>query len=203
MEKTGLKLTNIDDDGLVKMALEGSRQESEAAFFTLYARYHKAVSGHIGKYVKESEEIEDICMESFEKAFGKLSTFRTGGKMSTWLFRIARNTAFDHQCKSKVRGQKIEKTSIDNAADDSMDVADDRLSPEENVISTQDHENFLNCVDKLPLHYMTVAKMCFIDNLGYKEIAEKTEIPVNTVKTRISRAKNLIVQMMLDMEEEI
>ena len=50
---------------------------------------------------------------------------------------------------------------------------------------------------------MTVAKMCFIDNLGYKEIAEKTEIPVNTVKTRISRAKNLIVQMMLDMEEEI
>ena len=75
------------------------------------------------------------------------------------------------------------------------------MSPEENVISTQDHENFLYCIDKLPEHYMSIAKMCFIDNLGYKEISEKAGIPVNTVKTRISRAKNLIVQMMLDMEE--
>ena len=64
-----MKLTDIDDNGLVRLALEGSRSESEAAFFAIYARYHKAVSGHIAKYVKETEEIEDICMESFEKAF--------------------------------------------------------------------------------------------------------------------------------------
>jgi len=41
-----------------------------------------------------------------------------------------------------------------------------------------------------------------VDNLGYKEISEKAGLPINTVKTRISRAKGLIVQMMLDMEEE-
>ncbi|MDD6252474.1 MAG: RNA polymerase sigma factor [Bacteroidales bacterium] len=201
MGKTGSKLTNIDDNGLINMALEGNGPESEAAFFTLYARYHKAVSGHIAKYVKESEEIEDICMESFEKAFGKLSTFKQENKLSTWLFRIARNTAFDHQEKARMRGQKIEKTSIDISPEETINVIDDRMSPEENVISTQDHENFLYCIDKLPEHYMSIAKMCFIDNLGYKEISEKAGIPVNTVKTRISRAKNLIVQMMLDMEE--
>lgn len=197
-----MKLTNIDDDGLVKMALEGSRQESEAAFFTLYARYHKAVSGHIGKYVKESEEIEDICMESFEKAFGKLSTFNQENKLSTWLFRIARNTAFDHQGKSKSMGRKVEKTSIDNSQDEAIEVADDRLSPEDDIISNQDHENFLYCIDKLPEHYMTIARMCFVDNLGYKEIAEKADIPINTVKTRISRAKSLIIRMMLDIEKQ-
>lgn len=201
MEKTGLKLTNIDDNGLVNMALQGNTAESEAAFFTLYSRYHKAVSGHIAKYIKESEEIEDICMESFEKAFNKLDTFNQENKLSTWMFRIARNTAFDHQCKSKMHGQKIEKTSIDSAKEESINVMDDHLSPEEHVISSQDHENFLYCIDKLPELYMSIAKMCFIDNLGYKEIAEKAGIPVNTVKTRISRAKNLIVRMMIDMEE--
>ena len=63
MGKTGSKLTNIDDNGLINMALEGNGPESEAAFFTLYARYHKAVSGHIAQYLKESEEVEDICMD--------------------------------------------------------------------------------------------------------------------------------------------
>ena len=202
MGKTGLKLTDIDDNGLVRLALEGSRSESEAAFFAIYARYHKAVSGPIAKYVKETEEIEDICMESFEKAFGKLSTFNQENKLSTWLFRIARNTAFDHQGKSKSMGRKVEKTSIDNSQDEAIEVADDRLSPEDDIISNQDHENFLYCIDKLPEHYMTIARMCFVDNLGYKEIAEKADIPINTVKTRISRAKSLIIRMMLDIEKQ-
>jgi RNA polymerase sigma-70 factor, ECF subfamily len=197
-----LKLTNMDDSGLVRMALEGDAREAEAAFFTLYARYHKAVSGHIAKYIKDSEEIEDICMESFEKAFGKLSTFNNENKLSTWLFRIARNTAFDHQGKEKVLGKKIEKTSLDMSNEDSINVADDRLSPEDDIISTQDHENFMGCIDKLPSLYMDIARMCFVDNLGYREIAEKAGVPVNTVKTRISRAKSIIVRMMLDMEEQ-
>ncbi len=197
-----MKLTNMDDSGLVRMALEGDAREAEAAFFTLYARYHKAVSGHIAKYIKDSEEIEDICMESFEKAFGKLSTFNNENKLSTWLFRIARNTAFDHQGKEKVLGKKIEKTSLDMSNEDSINVADDRLSPEDDIISTQDHENFMGCIDKLPSLYMDIARMCFVDNLGYREIAEKAGVPVNTVKTRISRAKSIIVRMMLDMEEQ-
>ncbi len=197
MAKTGLKLTNIDDNSLVKMALGGN----EAAFFSLYARYHKAVSAHISKYVKEREEVEDICMESFEKAFRKLDTFKPENKFSTWLFIIARNTAFDHKTKGKFMGQKVDGNQVDASSEDAINIPADQLSPEEDIISTQDHENFLSCIDKLPLHYMTIAKMCFVDNLGYNEIAEAAGIPINTVKTRISRAKALIVQMMLDMEE--
>ena len=56
MAKTGSKLTDLDDNGQVQSALDGN----EAAFFALYARYHKAVSAHISKYVKEKEEVEDI-----------------------------------------------------------------------------------------------------------------------------------------------
>ncbi len=200
MGKTGLKLTDMDDNALVRMALEGNVREAEAAFFALYARYHKAVAGHIAKYIKDREEIEDVCMESFEKAFVKLSTFNNENKLSTWLFRIARNTAFDHQGKEKVLGRKIGKTSLDVTDEDSVNVADDRLSPEEDIISTQDHENFIDCIGNLPALYRDIAKMCFVDNLGYKEIAEKADIPVNTVKTRISRAKGIIIRMMLEME---
>lgn len=97
----------------------------------------------------------------------------------------------------------MEQTPIDVTGDDAINVPADQLSPEDDIISTQDHENFLSCIDNLPEHYMVIAKMCFVDNLGYKEIAEKADIPVNTVKTRISRAKALIIQKMQDMEEEL
>ena len=75
------------------------------------------------------------------------------------------------------------------------------IGPDAEIISSQDHEHFLACLEGLPDLYRDVAKMCFIENLEYKTIAEKTGLSMNTVKTRISRAKNIIVQMMLDLEE--
>ena len=140
-------------------------------------------------------------MESFEKAFKQLSTYRPENHFSTWIFRIARNTAFDHLSKEKVRGQKIEKMTIDYSDLDPVDVPSDSESPEEEIINNQDHENFLACLNGLSDVYREVARMCFVENLEYKVIAEKTGLPMGTVKTRISRARNLIIQKMLDMEE--
>ena len=47
-----------------------------------------------------------------------------------------------------------------------------------------------------------MAALCFVDNMGYKEIADKTGLGLNTVKTRIRRAKEILTGMMLDMEDE-
>ncbi len=196
MARTGLKLTDLSDAELVALALGG---ESQAAYFTLYARYYKGVCAHISKFVNEQEEIEDICMESFEKAFKQLATFEKEKKFSTWILTIARNTAFDHKSKEKVRGKKMEVGPIEGQSEN-VDVADNTRSPEEEIIDSQDHENFLSFIDGLPDLYRPVAQMCFVDNLGYKEIAEKAGLPINTVKTRISRAKALLVRMMQDME---
>ena len=198
MEKTGLKHTDLDDAALVEMALGGNN--AQAAYFTIYARYHASVCAHISKFVSSQEEIEDICMESFEKAFSQLASFKIGNKFSTWIFTIARNTAFDHRSKDKVRGKNMEMTPID-AASENVNVPDNTMSPEEEIIESQDHENFLSCIEGLPSLYKEVAKMCFIENLGYKEIADKAELPINTVKTRISRAKSLIIRMMTEMDE--
>lgn len=199
MAKTGSKHTEKTDMELVSMAL--GAPEAEAAFFHLYTRYHAGVSAHVAKYVNDPDEIEDICMETFEKAFKQLASYKPENRFSTWIYRIARNTAFDHLDKEKVRGQKIEKMTIDYSDLDPIDVPSDSDSPEEEIISSQDHEHFLSCLEGLPDLYREVAKLCFIENLEYKTIVEKTGLPMGTVKTRISRAKNLLIRMMLDMEE--
>ena len=200
MAETGSKHTEMTDQDLIRMALEAAA-EQQAAFSRLYDRYHAGVSSHIAKYVSDPDEVEDICMETFAKAFKQLATYRSENRFSTWIFRIARNTAFDHMSRDKVRGQQLEKKPIDYTDPEVIGVPSESDSPEEEIISTQDHENFLSCIEGLPDLYRDVAKMCFIDNLGYKEIAEKCSLPMGTVKTRINRAKNQIIRMMTDMED--
>ena len=194
MAKTGLKLTDKADVQVVEAALGEDSALSQAAFYTLYSRYHKGVSSHISRYVKEDDEIEDICMETFAKAFKQLSSYNASNSFATWIFRIARNTAFDHLSHDKALIRKAVHLTIDYSALEHIDLPSDDEGPEDEVIGEQDHELFLRCVAGLPELYREVATLCFVDNLGYKEIAFKTGLPMNTVKTRISRARNMITK---------
>lgn len=203
MGKTGSKhtdrhLAELSDSELVAMALEGN---SQAAYFALYARYHSGLCANISRFIQDREEIEDICMESFEKAFKQLSMFRPDGKFSTWILTIARNTAFDHKDKDK-RGRIMERTLSGAAENEAVTIADETLGPDERIIKEQMHEKFIKCIEGLPAIYRDVASLCFVDSLGYKEIAEKTDLQINTVKTRIRRSKEMLTDMMLEMEDE-
>lgn len=202
MAKTGLKLIELDDKDLVGAALGGDSSLSQAAFYTLYARYCKGVKAHVSNYVGDAEEVEDICMESFAKAFKQLSSYNNENKLSTWLFRIARNTAFDHLSHEKARTHKSVRLTIDYEALEHVDIPSEDDSPEQEVIGSQDHENFISCIESLPQLYRDVARYCFMDNLEYKEIALRTALPINTVKTRIKRAKDLIIRKMSEEEQD-
>ena len=92
MEKPGLKLTDLPDTDLIRLALE----QNQAAYIVLYTRYNAGVRAHISKYVSQTEDAEDITLESFQKAFSQIATYNPEYRFSTWLFRIARNTALDH-----------------------------------------------------------------------------------------------------------
>lgn len=83
-----------------------------------------------------------------------------------------------------------------------VSIADETLPPDEAIIRDQMHEKFVACIEGLPDIYKEVAALCFVDNMGYKEIADKTGLGLNTVKTRIRRAKEILTGMMLDMEDE-
>lgn len=196
MAKTGSKLISVNDTELVKMALGGNQN----AFAALHAKYERAVCTVIGKIVTDPVEVEDVCMESFERAFQKLGTFNLEMKFSTWIFAIARYNALDHKTRIAGKNMVIDSNPLDINKDAANDVPDGQLSPEESIISSQDHENFLNCISGLPELYREVAQLCYVDNLGYKEISEKTGLPVNTIKTRISRARAQIIRKMLEEE---
>ena len=198
MEKTGSKLTNLSDMELVKMALD----QNQAAFIVLYTRYNAGVKGHISRYVSQKEDIEDICLESFQKAFSQIATFNPEYKFSTWLYRIARNTAFDHLNKHDREKNNMPTTSINEELAELKELPAIMHNPEEDIINQQEYDKWLTNIEKLKDDYRVVAKMNLIDNFGYKEIADALEMPINTVKTKIRRAKAQLLKMM-DYSDEL
>ena len=198
MEKTGSKLTNLSDMELVKMALD----QNQAAFIVLYTRYNTGVKGHISRYVSQKEDIEDICLESFQKAFSQIGSYNSEYKFSTWLYRIARNTAFDHLSRHDREKNNMPTTSINEDFAELKELPATMHNPEEDIINQQEYDKWLNNIEKLKDDYYTVAKMNLIDNFGYKDIADALEMPINTVKTKIRRAKAQLLKMM-DYSDEL
>ena len=198
MEPTGSKLTNLPDTDLVRLAAE----QNQAAFIVLYTRYHTGVKSHISRYVSQKEDVEDICLESFQKAFSQITTYNPEYKFSTWLYRIARNTAFDHLSRHDREKNYMPTTSINEDLAELKDIPATMHNPEEDIINQQEYDKWLNNIEKLKDDYHIVAKMNLIDNFGYKEIADALDMPINTVKTKIRRAKALLLKMM-DYSDEI
>ena len=198
METTGSKLTDMPDEALVKLATE----QNQAAFIILYTRYNAGVKSHISRYVSQKEDVEDICLESFQKAFSQIGSYNPEYKFSTWLYRIARNTAFDHLSKHDRQMSYMPTTSISEDFAQLKDIPTMMHNPEEDIINQQEYDKWLSNIEKLKDDYRIVAKMNLIDNFGYKEISEALEMPINTVKTKIRRAKAMLLKMM-DYSDEI
>ena len=198
METTGSKLTNLPDTDLVKLAIE----QNQAAYIVLYTRYNAGVKSHISRYVAQKEDIEDICLESFQKAFSQIASYNPEYKFSTWLYRIARNTAFDYLNKHDREKNNMPTTSINEDIAELKELPAAMHNPEEDIINQQEYDKWLTNIEKLKDDYRLIAKMNLIDNFGYKEIADALDMPINTVKTKIRRAKAQLLKMM-DYSDEL
>lgn len=193
-----MKLTELTDKELVDLAL----QQNQAAFIVLYTRYSAGVRNHISKYISQAEDREDVALESFQKAFSQISSYNPEFKFSTWLYRIARNTALDHISKRGREKNNLPTTSISDTISELNDMAAAMHNPEDDIIKQQEYDKWMDNIEKLKEDYRIVARMNLIDHFGYKEIADQLDLPINTVKTRIRRAKAQLLKMM-EMSDEL
>ena len=186
MEKTGSKPT----DELVRLAIIGDG----AAFTRLWDTHIAALRSYLLNLNKQLDDfyIDDICSRSFEKAFRQIHTFDPSrSRFSTWLKVIAHNTALDMlEQEQRIRRGCV---SIDEPENVVMEnIGDAQATPLDSIIRSEDEEMTRICVEGLPELYREIARMRLIDGWPYKDIAEATGLELNTVRTRIRRAKALI-----------
>lgn len=202
MERTGSKHTScrkLDENSLISLA----KNSNEAAFMEIFDRYKSALKIHLGKIVAASD-VEDICLQTFLKAFLHINSFDcTKAEFRTWLFKIGWNTALDHVGKKQRENDYMPTTSIDCEQGKAAGISTDERSPEENISNQEDYDKLIRYIEGLSPLYRDIAKDRFIEECDYNEIAEKYQLPINTIKTRIKRSKEILQKMMLDNEDEI
>lgn len=197
MATTGSKLTDLSDISLASAASSGDQR----AFLVLYDRFKKGAASYASKFIPQKEEAEDVVLESFQKAFSQISTYRSEFKFSTWLFSIVRNTALDHIEKSVRVSSKISVNSIDDERMVLVNVQSGASDPEEDVIHNQEYEKLVAVIDGLPALYSEVARLVLLDNYGYQEVAQKTGLTLGTVKTRVKRARENLLKKLCEEDE--
>lgn len=193
MAQTGSK--PIDE--LVRRAIIGDG----TAFTELWDSNIGALRAYLKKNMKQLDRfyIEDICSKTFEKAFRQIGSYDPSlGRFDVWLKRIARNTAFDVIDRESRRQRTW--VSIDEDLR-SLSVAELPEDPLDDIIRTEVRESSGVMVERLPELYRDIARKRLIEGMQYKEIAEETGLELNTVRTRIRRAKMLLDKLKPEMRE--
>ena len=182
-------------DELVRRAIIGDG----TAFTALWDTNIGSLKTYLKSILKNMDDfyIDDICSRSFEKAFRQISSYDPSrSQFSTWLRKIAHNTAMDVvDAENRAMGEMV---SIDGKGQEAAigeSIEDQFDSPLDSIIRNEDEAQTNKYIDGLPELYREVARKRLIDGLQYKEIAEELGMEFNTVRTRIRRAKGLIESM--------
>ena len=169
------------DNDLVRRVLRGEVE----AYGTLVAR-HQARVFYLGlKFLRRNEDAEDFAQEVFIRAYEKLSSFQGNVPFAAWLYRIAYNLAVNRYHLKKRQLQAVNTVDI---------LPDTRQSPEHRLVAEELSEWVRKTLHKIPEIYHVLIRMHFFEGLSYPEISKALEMPVNTIKSYIFRAKELIRQ---------
>ena len=191
MEATGSN--HIND--LVRQAIAGNG----TAFTALWDLHIDSLRTFIKNWLKNLDDlyVDDICSRSFEKAFRQIGTYDPSkSQFITWLRTIARNTALDLlEQEGRIHNQMVSIDDFYKQPQMMESLPDEMASPLESIIEGEDREVTRGYVEKLPALYREVARKRLIEGLQYKEIAQETGLELNTVRTRIRRAKGIIERM--------
>ncbi len=189
------------DKELVKRVQRGD----QAAFDMLFARYQSKILSLIGRYVRDSEEVQDVAQEAFIKAYRALPRFRGDSAFYTWLYRIAINTAKNHLV---ARSRRPPATDVDVEDADYRDDADmlrETEDPESALARDELSDTINQALIDLPDDLRSALTLREFDGLSYDQIADILECPVGTVRSRIFRAREFVdgrIKPLLDGRED-
>lgn len=180
----------MDERTLIKQAGQGD----EAAFEELVRTYEKTVYNLALRMTGNQDDAFDLAQTTFLKAWHAIGLFQFDSKFSTWLCRIASNACIDFLRKEKRRGT-VSLTMPDDADQlYEVDVADERLDPAAVFAANIQREQVLEALGALPADYRVALSLRAIEDMSYEEIAAALDVKTGTVKSRISRAREMLRQ---------
>lgn len=178
-----MQATEFSDKELVESYLNGN----QSSFEILLNRHQSRVYAYIMMLVKDRQLADDIFQDAFIKVIRTLKSgsYNEEGKFIQWVMRIAHNLIIDHFRRSK-RLPIAESGSDDFQLIDRMGYTD--VSIEQKMVTDQIHDDLRTMIDYLPSEQKEVLYLRMYAEMSFKDIAEMTNVSINTALGRMRYA---------------
>lgn len=174
---------------------------NEDALSTLIYRYQKDLFTFILYKINDEDLANDVFQDTFMKIIVMLKEGRYNeeGKFILWAKRIAQNLIIDH-FRAKSKNVKVSETTYDNEEFSIFDlIKEPSENIEEQIVTQQIQEDLLGMLQYLPENQKEVIKLRFFDGLSFKEIADQTNMSINTT---LGRVRYALINLRKIMEEK-
>ena len=185
--------SEFDDRALVAMVVEGD----SLAFDTLFTRHRDMIYAMLLKYAGNCDDVDDLMQEAFMKAYIKIGLYDPKYDFGAWIYTIARNTFVDFERTRKSIALNPENIPLENSSAQQTSTP----TPEDYIINAQQRVQIERYIAMLPEDYRRLFELRFLDEYSYEEIAEKLDMKLGTVKTRIFRVRNMMCRLITQGEE--
>jgi RNA polymerase sigma-70 factor, ECF subfamily len=183
-------LRSASDQEIVALARGGA----ESAYRELIRRYERPVFSLIYRMVRDRETAEDLAQETFIKVLNAIGSYRPEFKFSSWVFKIANNTAIDHLRRRELDTLSLEgsphATTAEGIEATTLQVSSDSESALERVEALELGGEIEAAINQLRPEYRSCILLRHVEGRAYEEISEMLDLPLGTVKTYIHRARN-------------
>lgn len=188
-----MKSQELSDQSLIQRYISGDEQSLEI----LIHRHKNRVYGYVLMVVKDRQLADDIFQDTFIKVINtlKAGTYKEEGKFLQWVMRIAHNLVIDHFRKAK-RIPIVEHKRDDYDLFDTIRILDS--SVEDRIITEQIHADLRKLIELLPDEQKEVLKMRHYGKMSFKDIADATDVSINTALGRMRYALINLRKMIKD-----
>ncbi len=170
-------LAHLDDNQCATLAQGGEGK----AFSILIGRYQDRIYRFLLRLTRSPDDALELTQDTFLRAHQALARWRADALFKTWLFRIARNIAFDRLRRDKL----VEFVALE----DDLEVPDPAAGPEAVLETAQRYRMLETALEALPAAHREILLLREIEQMAYDEIALVLNLNVGTVKSRIARAR--------------
>lgn len=172
----------------LKKIIHGCRKGRRQAQQQLFMTYSKYLMGIAIRYVKDENSAKDILQESFIRIFSSLQKFeyKNENAFMAWMKRITINEAIRWLKKYNQHFLDVEENSKNNAY----------TSKKPSILSELYTKDLLTALQTLPQGYQMVFNLYVIEGFSHKEIGELLKISGSTSRSQLSRAKNMLKQLL-------
>ncbi len=177
---SGHQTSGKNNDELADLLARVAEQSDKAAFTSLFEHFGPRIKGFMMRKGAAGDLAEDLAQDTMITVWRKAHMYaREKGSVSTWIFTIARNRRIDWARRNE-RVQYTDIAEFDQASDD----------PEADIVVQEQQEAklVLHAIDALPDDQKQVISMAFMEDLTQMEIADRLNVPLGTVKSRIRLA---------------